>query len=136
VYNPNESRPDREKQRVARLATMAGLALVLAAGMLLQRPLGAMAGIASGGGDRNAFHVLPPAAAPSQKAPPAYQLRCWQYGQLLFDEGPLTLSAEARRGATLVAIDRHGAALIVTDSGETTCLASPFAAPPNLALPR
>jgi hypothetical protein len=35
-----------------------------------------------------------------------------------------------------VAIDRHGAALIVTDAGGTTCLARPSAAAPNLALPR
>jgi hypothetical protein len=66
---------------------------------------------------------------------PTYQLRCWQHGRLLFDEGPVTL-ADARQGTRLVAIDRHGAALIVTVAGETTCQARPYVAPPpNLALP-
>jgi hypothetical protein len=115
---------------------MTGLALVAVTGLLLQLPLGATAGIASGDGGRNPSHVPPSTAAPNQKAPATYQLRCWQYGRLLFDEGPVTLGAEARQGARLVAIDRHGAALIVTDAGGTTCLARPFAAAPNRALPR
>jgi len=135
VYKPSDCPPDREKQRGARLAVMTGLALVAAIGMLLQLPLGATAGVASGDGDRIASHVPASTAAPNQKAPGTYQLRCWQYGHLLFDEGPVTLGAEARKGARLVAIDRHGAALIVTDAGGTTCLARPSAAAPNLALP-
>ena len=136
MYKPNDSSPDREKQRGRRLIAMAGLALVLAAGMLVQLPLGAMPGIASDDGDRNPSRFPPSTSAPNQKAPSTYQLRCWQYGRLLFDEGPVTLGAEARRGARLVAIDGHGAALILTAAGETTCLARPFAAPPSLALPR
>jgi hypothetical protein len=135
VYKPNESRPGREKQRGRRLAAVAGIALLAVTGVLLQLPLGATAGIASGNSDRNAAQV-PLSTAPHQKSPGTYQLRCWQYGRLLFDEGPVTLGAEARQGARLVAIDRHGAALIVTDAGGTTCLARPFAAAPNLALPR
>ena len=63
-------------------------------------------------------------------------MRCWQYGRLLFDEGPVTLGPETRQGAKLVATDRHGGAVIVTDSGWTTCQARPFPAAPNLALPR
>jgi hypothetical protein len=137
VYKPSDSPSDREKQRSRRVAAITALALVGAIGMLLQLPLGATAGIASGDGARNASHVPPSsAAAANQKAPGSYQLRCWQYGRLLFDEGPVTLGAEARQGSRLVAIDRHGAALIVTDAGGTTCLARPFAAAPSLALPR
>jgi hypothetical protein len=105
-------------------------------GMLLQLPLGATAGIASGDGDRAVSQVPPSTAAANQKAPGTYQLRCWQYGRLLFDEGPVTLGAEARQGAKLVALDRHGAPLIVTDAGGTTCLARPSAAAPSPALPR
>jgi hypothetical protein len=104
--------------------------------MLLQLPLGATAGVAPSDGDRNASHVPPKTAAPNQNAPGTYRLRCWQYGRLLFDEGPLTLGAEARQGAKLVAIDRHGGALIVTHAGGTTCLARPSAAARSLALPR
>ena len=135
MYKPSDSPPDREKRRGARLAAMTGLALVAAIGMLLQLPFGATAGIASSDDGRNMSRVPPSTAAPNQKAPGTYQLRCWQYGRLLFDEGPVTLGAEARQGARLVAIDRHGAPLIVTDAGGTTCLARPSAAAPNLALP-
>jgi hypothetical protein len=136
VYKPSDSPSDREKRSGARVAAMIGVALIAATGMLLQLPLGATAGVASADGDRNPSHVPASAAASSQKAPGTYQLRCWQYGRLLFDEGPVTLGAEARQGARLVAIDRHGAPLIVTDAGGTTCLARPLAAAPNLALPR
>ena len=136
MYKPSDSRPDHNKQRGRRLAVLTGLALAAATGVVLQLPLGATAGIASGVGNRYAPDLPPSPATPTQKAPGTYQLRCWQYGRLLFDEGPVTLGAEARQGARLVAIDRHGAPLIVTDTGVTTCLARPSAAPPNLALPR
>lgn len=136
MYKPNDACVDRLKQRCRRLAAVGGLALVAATGLLLQLPLGATARIASGLGNHDTPPVPPSAAAPNQKAPGTYQLRCWQYGQLLFEEGPVTLGAEARRGAKLVAIDRHGAALIVTHAGGTTCLASPSPAARNLALPR
>lgn len=136
MYKPNDPHRDPEKQRGRRLVAMTGLALVAATGALLQLPLRATAGIASSVGNRYASNLPPSTAAPNQKAPATYQLRCWQYGRLLFDEGPVTLGAEARQGARLVAIDRHGAPLIVTDTGGTTCLARPFAAAPNLALPR
>ena len=136
MYKPNDSGPDGVKQRGSRLAVMTGVALVAVTGMLLQLPLGATAGIASGDDDRIVSRVPPPAAAANQKASGTYQLRCWQYGRLLFEEGPVTLGAEARQGARLVAIDRHGAPLIVTAAGETTCLARPSAAAPSLALPR
>jgi hypothetical protein len=126
VYKPNDPVPDRAKQRSCRLAAVTALALLAAAGMLLQLPLGATAGIASGDGDRNA-----PRAPPVPKTA-TYQLRCWQHGRLLFDEGPVTLGAEARQGARLVAIDHHGAALIVSVAGEATCQARPYTAVPSL----
>ena len=141
MYKPNDPRPDvdkhrGDKQRGRRLAALTGLALVAAIGVMTQLPLGAAAGLASGAGDGNPSPVPSSAAAANQKAPGTYQLRCWQYGRLLFDEGPVTLSPEARQSARLVAIDRHGAALIVTAAGQTTCLARPSAAAPNPALPR
>ena len=121
MYKPNDPRPDRRKERIHGVAALTGLALITATGILLQLPAGATVGMA---------------AAKKQKAQDTYQLRCWQYGRLLFDEGPVTLGAEARQGARLVAIDRDGAAVIVTDTGWTTCQARPSAAAPNLALPR
>lgn len=126
MYKPSDSTPDRQKQRSRRLVAITGFALVAAAGMLLQLPIGATAGIAPPDGDRTASRVPPSTAAANPKSAGSYQLRCWQYGRLLFDEGPVTLGAETRQAARLVAIDRHGAALIVTDAGGTTCLARPY----------
>jgi hypothetical protein len=144
VYKPNDepapSTPTATNALIvqgipkrSRLIAMIGLSLIILAGVLLPESRGALAGITSQAGDRTA-----PAQARSAptKSAGAYQLRCWQYGQLLFDEGPVTLSSEARSNARLVATDRNGAALIVTDAGGTTCLARPAAAPANLALPR
>jgi hypothetical protein len=134
MSKPNES--DHLKRRGARVAVMTGIALVGVTALLLQLPLGATAGIATHKNDRDFSEIPPAPAAPNQKVPGTYQLRCWQYGRLLFEEGPVSLSAEARQGAKLVAINRQGAALIVTDMGGTTCLARPYAAVPNLGLPR
>ena len=145
MSKPNESRPGRAKQLGIRLAAVSGVALVAAIGAL-QLPLGANAGVAATAATTTEDRVvsqLPPtpappvaAAASSQRATGTYQLRCWQYGRLLFDEGPVTLGPEARQGAKLVATDRHGGTVIVTDAGWTTCQARPFAAERNLALPR
>ena len=134
MYKPNDFRPDRRLQRGGRLAAMTVVAVVAATGMLLQLLPGATAGVATGADDRVAAKAPPPASNP--KAQGTYQLRCWQYGRLLFDEGPVTLGPETRQGAKLVATDRNGGAVIVTDSGWTTCQARPFPAAPNLALPR
>jgi hypothetical protein len=137
VFKPSDSAIGRARRLGGRVAAMTAVALVAATGMLLQWPVGATAGIASGTGDRNARRdPTAPAAAPGQKAPVAYQLRCWQHGRLLFDEAPVTLGADARQGTRLVAIDRHGAPLIVTVAGETTCQARPYVVVPNLALPQ
>lgn len=134
MSKPNESRPDRAKRLGLRLAAMTGIVLVAAAGVLLHMPRGATAGVATGADDRVAAKAPAPASNP--RAQGTYRLRCWQYGRLLFDEGPVTLGPETRQGARLVATDRQGGTVIVTDSGWTTCQARPFPAAPNLALPR
>lgn len=136
MFKPNESLAGRDKLHGLRIATMTAVAAIAVTGLLLPMPFGATAGIAAGTGDRLASHDPPPSAAPNARAPATYQLRCWQYGRLLFDEGPVTLGAETRQAAKVVAIDRHGSALIVTDTGAATCLARPFAAAPNPGLPR
>ena len=132
MFKPSDSDGRRDKLHGHVLAAIGAVALVAGTGLVF----GATAGIAS----RTVDHIAPtdpvPVATPSQKPPGTYQLRCWQYGRLLFDEGPVTLGPEARQGAKLVAIDRNGAPLIVSGSGATTCLARPHAAAPNPALPR
>lgn len=143
MYKPSESARPGQPRKGRKLAAMAGLtavSLAAIAAALLQLPLGAKAGVAPAATAQAA--AAAPQDAPSvasaqkERAPRTYQLRCWQYGRLLFDEGPVTLGGDARQTARLVAIDRNGVPLIVTDSGHTTCLARPSAPPPNLALPR
>jgi hypothetical protein len=140
VSKPNDSESRHDKLHGHVLATLGAVALIAGTGVVF----GATAGIVSRTVDRIAPNDPAPAAATVQKPPGpsagtsagTFQLRCWQYGRLLFDEGPVTLGPEARQGARLVAIDRNGAPLIVTGAGSTTCLARPHAAAPNLALPR
>jgi hypothetical protein len=139
MYKPSDFPPDRQKQRRARLAVLSLVALGAVTGLVLQLPRGATAGVASAGGDDRVVASQLTAAPPSagRKAPATFQLRCWQNGWLLFDEGPVTLDAEARQGARMVATDRHGRVLIVTaDVNGTTCLARPSPPPPSLWLPR
>jgi len=144
VYKPSDF-IDGRKQHGGLLAAMTGVAVVAAAGVMLQWHPGASAGIAATRGDDLVVTQVPPAPlppppapqAPTRKASGTYQLRCWQYGRLLFEEGPVTLGSDVRQGAKLVAFDRHGGALLVTaDLGGTTCLARPSAPAPSLALPR
>jgi len=138
MYKPSDFPPERQKQRRARLAVVAVVALGAVTGLVLQLPRGATAGaVETGGDDRVASRATAAPPAASRKAPATFQLRCWQNGYLLFDEGPVTLDAEARQSAKMVAIDRHGRALIVTaDLNGTTCLARPSPPPPSLWLPR
>lgn len=122
-----------------RLAALTGASL-LAIGGLLQWPLGASAGVGPAGTIRATGEppasAVPAAPAVAPKTAATYRLRCWQYGRLIFDEGPVSLSADARLGAKLVGTDRNGAPLLVTDAGGTTCLARAFAPPPGAAPPR
>ena len=142
MSKPNDSVPGRGKRLGIRLAAVSGIALAAAVGVL-QLPLGATAGVATAAApaEDRVVSQLPPAPSAStpatrQKGQGTYRLRCWQHGRLLFDEGPVTLGADARQGAKLVAIDRDGGAVIVTDAGWTTCQARPYPAAPSLALPR
>jgi hypothetical protein len=137
VYKPSDFLSDRQKRRGAGLAALSLAAIVAVTGIVLQWPRGATASVAAiGGDDRVALRPVPKAPAANVRAPSAYQLRCWQNGRLLFEEGPVTLGVEAREGARMVATDRHGGSVIVTtDYGGTTCLARPAPPPPSLWLP-
>lgn len=134
MFKPNESRTARS------LAALTGIALVASTAFLVQLPLGAKAGVEAKGkvaAGQIARTAPAPVAPPAvNKADGTFRLRCWQYGRLLFDEGPVRLAADARLGARLVATDRNGALLLVTDAGGATCLARAPAPPPNLALPQ
>ena len=130
MSKPDDAKPARDHGPIRRLAVVAGIALAGIAGALWQWPVGA-AGVA-----QRAVPSVPPGPVAVARPAGTYQLRCWQYGRLLFDEGPVTLGPEAREGAKMVALDRNGGAVIVTEAGEATCIARPSPPPPNLALPR
>lgn len=128
-----------------RVAALTGASLLAIAALLMQVPLGAAAGVSAKGGTVAAADDPPAAARPPAPAVPAtpapkphgsYRLRCWQYGKLLFDEGAVSLGADARQSAKLVVTDRNGAPLLVTDAGSATCLVRPDAPQPSLAMPR
>ncbi|MEJ8853276.1 hypothetical protein WKW79_01775 [Variovorax robiniae] len=147
MYKPSDFINGRKQHR-GLVAALAGVAVVIGSGVALQWHPWATAGVTptTRGDDLVVTQVpaaaapLPPVPAPQppvRKAAGTYQLRCWQYGRLLFDEGPVTLGAEAKQGAKMVATDRNGGALFVTaDLGGTTCLARPSPPAPNLAMPR
>lgn len=135
MYKPSKA------LRPGRIAAMIGIALLAVIAVTLSLTLEVSAGVASSGTisptDEAPSKAVPRAPAP---VPPSragsYRLRCWQYGRLLFDEGPIGLAADAQQGARLIGTDRNGAALLVTEAGGATCLVRATAAPPNLALPR
>jgi len=106
-----------------RTLAVIGLSTLAIAGTLLAATQGASAGVSSKDAVA-AARGLPPAtkATPAAARSSGYRLRCWQYGQLLFDEGPVTMNSEARAAARLIATDRNGAMLYMTDTGGTTCL--------------
>jgi hypothetical protein len=137
VYKPSELRRPRDAHRGRRLATAAAVVVGALATVVLLPDVGATARVNERGASPAPSPAPATAAAQNGKAAATYQLRCWQYGRLLFDEGPVTLSPDARQAARVVAYDRNGAAVIVTDTGGTTCMARPFStAAPHPALPR
>ncbi len=51
-----------------------------------------------------------------------YQVRCWQHGRLLFEEPEVRLDDEVVAGLKLRGSDRQRHPLMVTDTGNATCL--------------
>lgn len=67
----------------------------------------------------------PGAIATDRETYPAgtYQLRCWQFGRLLFEENHISLPLDsARFGIKLAGSDRNGKPIYVVDSKTATCL--------------
>jgi hypothetical protein len=68
----------------------------------------------------------PPQALPPEREAAAtdgtYQLRCWQYGRLLFEERALVLATDMVEGLKLSGTDRRRQPVLVTDTGNATCL--------------
>jgi hypothetical protein len=76
---------------------------------------------------------LPAASAPVARGARAvavkpaggYQIRCWQYGRLLFEENHVALTDMARYGLRIGGTDTHGRPLYVADTQHATCLIRP-----------
>jgi hypothetical protein len=131
---------DRSGRRAVAAATalFAVAAAVLSTGLAGDASAGAgRIGAGRIGADDGAAAPEPPAARRERATSNGWmQLRCWQHGRLLFDEGPLRLASDARRGSSLVAERRDGGSIVVTEAGSTACLLRPAAPPPSPALPR
>ncbi|WP_280150895.1 hypothetical protein [Piscinibacter sp. XHJ-5] len=63
-----------------------------------------------------------PPAARAASGETLYQVRCWQYGRLLFEERDLTLPPEVAGGLKLRGTDRNRQPVYVADTGSATCL--------------
>jgi hypothetical protein len=57
-----------------------------------------------------------------------YQIRCWQYGRLLFEENHVALPDMARYGLRIGGTDATGRPLYVAETQHATCLIRPAAA--------
>jgi hypothetical protein len=66
--------------------------------------------------------VAPPERAAPPPTGPLFQVRCWQYGRLLFEEREVELSGDVVAGLKLRGSDRQRQPVMVTDTGNATCL--------------
>jgi len=59
----------------------------------------------------------------SKVAPGAYQIRCWQFGKLLFEENRVTFPADGSQyGVKLGGTDRNSRPVYVAETKNATCL--------------
>jgi len=63
-----------------------------------------------------------PPEQPLVTASGLFQVRCWQYGRLLFEEREVQLTSDIAAGLKLRASDRNKLLVYVTDTGNATCL--------------
>ena len=95
---------------------LAGIALAVAVVSGLALPMWSTAG--------TIVTERPPAPAARVAAPgkPVFHVRCWQHGRLLFEQRDVDLSGDAIAGLKLRAVDRYSHPVMVTDTGNATCL--------------
>ena len=58
-----------------------------------------------------------------------FQVRCWQYGRLLFEQRDVRLPNELPAGLKLHGFDRNRQPVYITDTGNATCLIRSVATP-------
>lgn len=64
----------------------------------------------------------PPVVDRHPPAAPGYQVRCWQYGRLLFEERGVEIGDAPVQGLKLSGLDHRRLPVMVTDTGNATCL--------------
>ena len=62
------------------------------------------------------------ASAPAPKPAGAYQVRCWQYGRLLFEENRVSLPPGDGYAVKITGTDAQGHPLYVAETTNATCL--------------
>jgi len=73
----------------------------------------------------------PKASAPAPKPAGAYQVRCWQYGKLLFEENRVALPAGDGYAVKIAGTDAQGYPLYVAETQNATCLIRRVLQPPR-----
>ena len=92
-----------------------------AVAVLLLMPISAMAGLSSTETQEPASARTPASGQTAKSG--GYQLRCWQYGRLLFEEYLVALPTDSARYPTkIVATDRQGRPILVAETNGATCL--------------
>jgi hypothetical protein len=66
---------------------------------------------------------------PADPPEPRYQVRCWQYGRLLFDLRGVEAPSKAAGGTLAMAAKTAGGRMQVPDVGQSTCLVEPELVP-------
>ncbi|HJV95903.1 MAG TPA: hypothetical protein VJ608_07690 [Albitalea sp.] len=98
-----------------------GKAQLRLAQIALWLPICAVAGITT---TDSTPPAKPPVVAEKPAKPAAaYQIRCWQYGRLLFEENHVMLPADsAKYGVKMAGTDRKGQPIYVAETNNATCL--------------
>jgi hypothetical protein len=77
-------------------------------------------------GQCGVLEAEPDASAPSLATPRAaegYQVRCWQFGRLLFEENNVAFPADTGKyGVKMSGTDRQGRPVYVAETQNATCL--------------
>lgn len=98
-----------------------GLRALRVAALMLCAPLCVLAGVATTTASKEAPRPAAPVAQPAKAA--AYQMRCWQYGRLLFEENLAALPTDGSQYSLKVSgTDRKGHPVYVAETKNATCL--------------
>ena len=91
------------------------------AALVLCAPLWVLAGVATTTESKEPARPTASTAQPAKAA--AYQMRCWQYGKLLFEESLASLPTDGAQYSLKVSgTDRKGHSIYVAETKNATCL--------------